>query len=136
MLKQNHALVILTIILVLLTFTPSIVAQDQDISSIDKVSLNTDIIVVLLLIVFIMLIFFFEPINIDIIALSVPVILIVLKKWTKITAEEAVSGFANKATITVLAMFVISAGIQQSGIIQILGRKIANLTGSNHYRNY
>ena len=134
MLKQNHALVILTIILVLLTFTPSIVAQDQDISSIDKVSLNTDIIVVLLLIVFIMLLFFFEPINIDIIALSVPVILIVLKKWTKITAEEAVSGFANKATITVLAMFVISAGIQQSGIIQILGRKIANLTGSNHYR--
>lgn len=134
MLRRNKVIIVFTIILVLLTFTPSILAQDQDISSIDKVSLNTDIIVVLLLIVFIMLLFFFEPINIDIIALSVPVILIVLNKWTKITAEEAVSGFANKATITVLAMFVISSGIQKSGIIQVLGRKIANITGSNHLK--
>lgn len=134
MLSRKLFLIIFSVILTLLIITPSIFAQSQDISSINVVSLNTDIIVVLFLIAFIMLLFIFEPINIDLIALSVPVILVVLNKWTKITAEEAVSGFANKATLTVLAMFVISAGIQQSGIIQVLGRKIADITGSNHYR--
>jgi len=41
------------------------------------------------------------------------------------------SGFASSATITVLAMFVLSAGVQQTGVIQILGAKVAALTGDN-----
>lgn len=41
-----------------------------------------------------------------------------------ITPEEAVSGFSNPATITVLSMFIISEGLQRSGFIRILGEKI------------
>src|SRR6056297_176357 len=123
------------IILLLILTTPAILAQGTtDIDKVQNATLTDEMIVMLILIVLLMLLFFFEPISIDLIALSVPVILIVLSRWTKITLEEAISGFANKATITVLAMFIISAGIQQSGIIQVLGRKIADITGSNHYR--
>lgn len=134
-LKVSQYKIILLIIIILLIFiNPTIFAQNQSMNQSGKVDLNIDMIIMLLLIGILMVMFYFEPINIDLIALSVPVLLIALNTWTKIQPEEAISGFANKATITVLAMFIISAGIQQTGIIQVLGRKIADLTGSNHYR--
>nr|WP_245545332.1 SLC13 family permease [Halomicrobium katesii] len=44
------------------------------------------------------------------------------------------SGFASPATITVLAMFVLSAGVQRTGVIQVLGAKVAALTGDSESR--
>ena len=41
------------------------------------------------------------------------------------------SGFASTATITVLAMFILSAGVQRTGVVQILGSKVAALTGDS-----
>ncbi|MFW5991768.1 MAG: SLC13 family permease [Halanaerobiaceae bacterium] len=75
--------------------------------------------------------FFWEPIRPDILALCIPVILVILQPYTGITAEEALAGFANKATITILAMFVISEGIQRSGLVHVMGEKIAEITGDN-----
>lgn len=132
MVKNKYIFFVLILFLIL--FTPTINAQQQNIDQISNISLNVSMIIMLIIIAVIMVMFFFEPINVDIIALSVPVVLIILNKWTHITPEEAISGFANKATITVLAMFIISAGIQETGLIQVLGRKIADITGSNHYR--
>jgi len=37
---------------------------------------------------------------------------------------EALAGFSNPATVTVAAMFVISAGLSSSGVIQVLGDKL------------
>ena len=52
-----------------------------------------------------------------------------------VTAVEAgLSGFASVATITVLAMFILSAGIRRTGVIQILGRKIGAFTGDSETR--
>ncbi|KOX95288.1 SLC13 family permease [Haloarcula rubripromontorii] len=45
--------------------------------------------------------------------------------------DRGLSGFASTATITVLAMFILSDGVQRTGIVQILGAKIASLTGDN-----
>ncbi|WP_137683752.1 SLC13 family permease [Haloarcula mannanilytica] len=45
--------------------------------------------------------------------------------------DRGLSGFASTATITVLAMFILSDGVQRTGIIQILGAKIASLTGDS-----
>ncbi|RLM96576.1 SLC13 family permease [Haloarcula sp. Atlit-7R] len=45
--------------------------------------------------------------------------------------DRGLSGFASTATITVLAMFILSDGVQRTGIVQILGAKIASLTGGN-----
>ncbi len=44
------------------------------------------------------------------------------------------SGFASTATITVLAMFILSDGVQRTGIVQILGAKLASLTGDSESR--
>lgn len=79
----------------------------------------------------VVILFIWEPIRIDLIALSIPLTLFLLKPWTGITANEALSGFSNQATITILAMFILSRGIYQSGVIQILGDKILNITGKS-----
>ena len=44
---------------------------------------------------------------------------------------QGLSGFASTATITVLAMFILSDGVQRTGIVQLLGAKLASLTGDS-----
>ncbi len=74
-----------------------------------------------------------EPVPIDITAIGIMVALMVLGtdgpvNLTEISAAEGTSGFASSATLTVLAMFILSAGVQRTGIIQLLGRHIARFT--------
>ena len=44
-----------------------------------------------------------------------------------VTTEEALSGFSSPATVTVAAMFVLSAGLQHSGSLNRLGEAIARI---------
>ncbi len=49
------------------------------------------------------------------------------EKW--ITPEEGISGFSNPATITVAAMFVLSAGLQKTGAVALAARLVKRLAG-------
>jgi Na+/H+ antiporter NhaD/arsenite permease-like protein len=74
-----------------------------------------------------------EPVPIDITAIGIMVSLMILGaggpvNLTDISAAEGTSGLASSATLPVLAMFVLSAGIQRTGIVQTLGRRIARIT--------
>ncbi len=97
-----------------------------------------------------------EPVPIDITAIGVMVALLLVEPLSVLAAdlglladplivlsdpergisavERGISGFANPATITVLAMFILSAGVQRTGIIQIAGRKIAAITRDSEAR--
>ena len=57
-----------------------------------------------------------ELLPVDITALCVAVVLIVLGL---VTPDEGIAGFGNSATITVMAMFILSAGITRTGVIQV-----------------
>lgn len=50
------------------------------------------------------------------------------------TVREGLSGFSNPATITVLAMFILSAGIQRSGLIHAVGKALGPLFGGSETR--
>jgi Na+/H+ antiporter NhaD/arsenite permease-like protein len=60
--------------------------------------------------------FIAEWLPVDITALCVAVVLIVLGL---VTPDEGIAGFGNSATITVMAMFILSAGITRTGVIQV-----------------
>ncbi len=60
--------------------------------------------------------FITEWLPVDITALCVAVVLILLGL---VTPEEGIAGFGNSATITVMAMFILSAGITRTGVIQV-----------------
>ncbi len=47
-----------------------------------------------------------------------------------ITVEEGVAGFGNPATVTVAAMFVLSAALEKTGILAALARMLARLAHS------
>ncbi|WP_227380543.1 SLC13 family permease [Haladaptatus halobius] len=87
--------------------------------------------VVVAIIVAALVLFATEPVPIDITAIGVMVALMVLEPWTQISPAEGVSGLANTATVTVLAMFILSDGVRRTGIIQLLGQRIATITGDD-----
>jgi di/tricarboxylate transporter len=71
-----------------------------------------------LAVVAVALIFFIgEWFPVDFVALCVAVVLMVLGL---VTPEEGIAGFSNSATITVMAMFILSSGITRTGVIQII----------------
>ncbi|WP_415380733.1 SLC13 family permease [Halosimplex sp. TS25] len=72
-----------------------------------------------------------EWLPIDVTAIAIMVTLIVLEPWTQISPTDGISGFSSPATITVLAMFILSAGISRTGAVQIVGRKIAAFAGDS-----
>ena len=58
----------------------------------------------------------------DVVALLVLCTLLI---FGVVSPSEALSGFSSTATITVAAMFVLSAGLKRSGIIAVLGDQLA-----------
>lgn len=50
------------------------------------------------------------------------------------TVGEGLSGLSSPATVTVLAMFILSAGIQRSGIMHVLGKKLVPMVGNSELR--
>jgi len=64
----------------------------------------------------------------DITALSITVALMLLGL---VTPEEGVSGFSNPATVTVMAMFILSAGITKTGVIQVVRNWILRWAGDH-----
>jgi di/tricarboxylate transporter len=100
--------------------------------------------------------FALEPVPVDITAIGVLVALLLVEPLSAVavdfglladplvvlsdpeTGESAttrgLSGFASAATLTVLAMFILSDGVQRTGVVQILGNKVAALTGDSETR--
>ena len=69
-----------------------------------------------------------EWIPVDLTALTVAVLLMLLGL---VTPEEGISGFGNSATITVMAMFILSAGIARTGVIQVIRDFLLKWGGKN-----
>lgn len=69
-----------------------------------------------------------EKFPVDMTAMLIMIVLIVSNL---VTPEQGVSGFSNTATITVLCMFILSAGVEKTGIIQKIGNLIFGLVGDS-----
>jgi len=100
---------------------------------------------VALIVVAALVLFATEPVPVDITALGIMVTLMLVEptsalladagliadQITMIRPEQGLSGFASPATITVLAMFILSEGVRRTGIVQTLGSFIATATGDS-----
>lgn len=96
--------------------------------------LTTEIVLMFAIIGVALVLFVTEPIPIDIIAIGIMFTLIVLEPWTGVDAATGVSGFASSATVTVLAMFIISEGIRRTGLVNLVGNRIAERYGTSPYK--
>lgn len=75
-----------------------------------------------------------EIISPDTTAIGVLVVLAVAEPLTGVTASEAIAGFAGSATVTILAMYVLSAAVQETGLVERLGVVIGRVTGNSEAR--
>ena len=111
---------------------------------------------VFLVILAALILFATEPVPVDITAIGVLVALLLVEPLSATAADlglladplvvlsdpaeglsvtdNGLSGFASSATLTVLAMFILSEGVQRTGVVQILGSKIAAITRDSESR--
>ena len=78
-----------------------------------------DITLVFLIVAAAMALFATEKLSVDLVALLA---LGALVTTGLVSAEQAISGFGNPATVTVAAMFVLSAGLGKTGALSALGQ--------------
>jgi len=78
-----------------------------------------------------LVLFISEKLRADLVALMV---LVSLTLTDLITPEEAFSGFASPAVITVWAVFIISGSLTRSGVADVIARFILRLAGHNQVR--
>ena len=72
-----------------------------------------------------------EKLRVDVIAMLV---LLTLTLTGLVTPEEAFSGFASPAVITVWAVYIVSGALFKTGVTDIIGERIARLAGNSEPR--
>lgn len=72
-----------------------------------------------------------EWLPIDLVALSLPLLLVATGL---LSPEEATQGFASSALLTVGAILVVSAGLSRTGVITYVGNKIIQLSNGDEKR--
>lgn len=78
-----------------------------------------------------LILFISERIRVDLVALLV---LVSLTLTGLVTPEEAFSGFASPAVITVWSVFIISGALTRSGVADVIAKYILRLAGQNPVR--
>ncbi|MFC6974074.1 SLC13 family permease [Halomicroarcula sp. GCM10025709] len=96
--------------------------------------LSTDALVVFALVAVALLLFVTEWLPPDMTAVGVLVALVVLEPYTHVPARESIRGFASPAVVTIVAMYILSAGVERAGVVDWLGAKLAALTGGDEGR--
>jgi di/tricarboxylate transporter len=97
-------------------------------------TLSTGALVVFGLITVALTLFVTEWLPPDITAIGVLVSLAVLEPYTGVPAREAIAGFASPAVVTIVAMYILSAGVEAAGLVDWLGGRLADLTGGDERR--
>ena len=93
--------------------------------------MTPDIILVLGILFAAMLLLITEKIPMEVTALLV---LGVVALTELVSPVEALAGFSNPAVVTVWAVFILSAGLQRTGVANIIGRRVLRLAGRSEAR--
>jgi di/tricarboxylate transporter len=93
--------------------------------------MTADNILIFIILAGALLLFISEKLRVDLVALMV---LVSLTLTGLITPEEAFSGFASPAVITVWSVFIISGGLTRSGVADVIARFILRLAGGRPVR--
>jgi di/tricarboxylate transporter len=92
---------------------------------------DVNTILVAIILVAAMGMFIWGRVRIDVVGIGVLVVLFVLKL---ISPDQVLYGFANPATVTIASMFVISAGMARTGLVEWAARHLDRLAGRTRGR--
>ena len=109
---------------------PSVLLQ----SGLAGTPVTADMLVVVGIVTLALVLFTTEWVPVDVTAIISMVLLMVLEPWTQISPAEGISGFSNPATVTVLAMLILSSGVSRTGVVQRVGSAMADFAGDDPLR--
>ncbi len=89
-----------------------------------------EIVFVVTLLIIAIILFATEKLPIDLVALMVMAALLLTGI---ISPQEGISGFSNEATVTIAAMFVLSAGLFNTGAVNFIGTSLARVGKRNFW---
>jgi len=92
--------------------------------------MTIEMISVLFLVVVAVILFATGKIPIDISAI---IIMVVLLLSGILTLEEGIAGFSHPATLTVGSMFILSAGLQRTGAVDFIGKRLVSVGKRNFW---
>jgi di/tricarboxylate transporter len=95
---------------------------------VQTVALNFEIILVIAILLFTMVLFLSNAIRVDVAAVLV---LVVLGLFKLLPPEQLFSGFSSEAVMSLIAIMIISAGLESTGISFRLARWMLNFGGEN-----
>ncbi len=90
--------------------------------------------VVFVLLAVTLIIFALDRYPIAFVVLGVLAVMLMIGPWFGLALSELVAGFSNPATITVMAMFILSGAITRTGMINWLAVRLTVWGGSNELR--
>lgn len=92
--------------------------------------MNPEIILVFAIALCALILFATEKLSVDLVAL---LIMGSLLAFGIVSPEEGIAGFSNKATVTVAAMFVLSAALFKTGAVNYLGKITSDIFKRNYW---
>jgi len=81
-----------------------------------------------------LIIFILDWYPMDFVAFGLLAVMLVVGPILGLTTNEIISGFSNSATITVMAMFILSGGIDRTGMVNILSHHVSRWAGKSETR--
>jgi len=87
--------------------------------------------IVLVILVISIILFVTEKMRVDLVAILV---LLALLLTGVVPEQDILSGFSNAATMTIVAMFILSAGLQRTGIVRWIANQLHALVGRGQQR--
>lgn len=97
----------------------------------EPIVLNTEIALVLGIIALAVFLFIVEWIRVDMVAILMTVLLPILNL---VTPKEAFSGFSSNAVISIIAVIIIGAGLDKTGLINRLVQPVVKIAGNSASR--
>ncbi len=96
-----------------------------------KIPFTTDMGIVMAVLVMAILMFIFEWVRVDVVGWIMMVILPILGV---VSPKEAISGLSSNAVVSIIAVIIIGAGLDKTGCMNVLARKILKLAGKSESR--
>lgn len=87
--------------------------------------------IVMAALVLAILLFIFEWVRVDVVGIMMMVILPIVGV---VTPKEAISGLSSNAVVSIIAVIIIGAGLDKTGCMNVLARKILHMAGKSESR--
>ncbi len=97
----------------------------------EQVVLTPDMIKVFALLFSAIVIFVFDWLRVDIVGI---LIMILLPLSGVLSAEEATAGLSSNAVVSIIAVMIIGAGLNRTGVMDVLARRIIRIAGKSETR--